>query len=517
MLFTVIDRNHSIPAVQELQAFLRIDNWDDWGKFRTQFGLTIAIPGSGDHIVGKVKIGQIGLLPGSEVVGPGVRSPSVPATFPTLGSQFFSLGQSETYYEELNKFEQQIRRDILIGLRDVAFNLDLLDQVSDELVFSESLTRNLSLANVRNRFHRLATGNATLTKFQFNYMFPSSGANPIPPAHLGFVVTPESMPPTNVHVLIGRNGVGKTHCMQNIAKSLLLDEDNRGESGSLVPIGDNKDEWSFAGLISVSFSAFYDFDMPQPPTSGITASSVGLRYTDPITGLGTTKTPLQLAQDFTKSFGASRAGLKAERWRKAVESLSNDPVFADANPMSLLELSDEQWEQQAEEYFHKKLSSGHKIVLLTITRLVELVDERTLVLIDEPEGHLHPPLLSAFIRTLADLLVQRNGVAIIATHSPVVLQEVPSLCVWTLRRDGYKTIPERPTIETFGENVGMLTREVFGLEVTTAGFHDLLRDAVLNKQFNYEQVVAYFGDQLGGEARAIARGLEYNRDKGVTV
>lgn len=49
------------------------------------------------------------------------------------------------------------------------------------------------------------------------------------------------------------------------------------------------------------------------------------------------------------------------------------------------------------------------------------------MLIDEPEGHLHPPLLSAFVRALSELLVNRNGVAIIATHSPVVLQEVPRL------------------------------------------------------------------------------------------
>jgi len=65
------------------------------------------------------------------------------------------------------------------------------------------------------------------------------------------------------------------------------------------------------------------------------------------------------------------------------------------------------------------MSSGHAIVLLTITRLVATVEEKTLVLIDEPESHLHPPLLSAFIRALSELLYDRNGVSIIATHSPV--------------------------------------------------------------------------------------------------
>src|SRR5581483_11473983 len=104
----------------------------------------------------------------------------------------------------------------------------------------------------------------------------------------------------------------------------------------------------------------------------------------------------------------------------------------------------------------------------------ESVEERTLVLLDEPEAHLHPPLLSAFVRALSALLTNRNGVAIIATHSPVVVQEVPKNCVWKMRRSGAWVSMERPEAETFGENVGVLTREIFGLEVTKSGFHRML-------------------------------------------
>jgi hypothetical protein len=138
--------------------------------------------------------------------------------------------------------------------------------------------------------------------------------------------------------------------------------------------------------------------------------------------------------------------------------------------------------------------------------LVEAVEERTLVLLDEPEAHLHPPLLSAFVRALSDLLINRNGVAIIATHSPVVLQEVPRNCAWKVRRTGQKVEAERPEIETFGENVGVLTREVFGLEVSHSGFHKMLRDAVAEGA-TYDDILARFGRELGGEAKAILRAL----------
>ena len=187
--------------------------------------------------------------------------------------------------------------------------------------------------------------------------------------------------------------------------------------------------------------------------------------------------------------------------------LQADPIFRDAEVSLLAQTGVDLDEVKADaRRIFKNLSSGHKIVLLTITRLVETVEEKTLVLLDEPEAHLHPPLLSAFVRALSDLLINRNGVALIATHSPVVLQEVPASCVWMIRRTGTRALADRPEIQTFGENVGLLTREVFGLEVTQSGFHKMLRDATAELP-NYEHVVRRFSGELGDEARAIIQGL----------
>ena len=74
--------------------------------------------------------------------------------------------------------------------------------------------------------------------------------------------------------------------------------------------------------------------------------------------------------------------------------LQADPIFSDADVATLARsgLSEDEVNTEARKLF-RKLSSGHKIVLLTITRLVETVEEKTLVLLDEPEAHLHPPLL----------------------------------------------------------------------------------------------------------------------------
>jgi len=214
-----------------------------------------------------------------------------------------------------------------------------------------------------------------------------------------------------------------------------------------------------------------------------------------------------LTTEFVKSLGACQIGARRKRWLSAIKVLENDPVFMSAGLKELIKaaLSDEEDRRHVAQIFGL-LSSGHKIVLLTITRLVETAEERSLVLIDEPEAHLHPPLLSAFTRALSDLLTDRNGVAIIATHSPVILQEVPKTCVWILSRFGKEAKAERPQIETFGENVGVLSREVFQLELTHSGFHRLLEKVVEDNR-TYAAALYDFDGQLGAEGRAILQAM----------
>lgn len=498
---------HSLSRKRE-HVYLIIDRWDDWGKYRTQFSVYVIDNKNEEHALGSVKIGENSLQPkgGGESLTPGFRTPTIPTEFDQLGSQHFSIGQSENYYETLNELDEDFRTAILRGMRDCAYDLDIFEENISEDVMSESLLRNIQQRNVHNRYHRLAQGDAVLTRFEFSFTFPVSEKEKKPPS-LAFRVKPHTEPPTNVHVLIGRNGVGKTRCIQNLILSVLGGTQTNIQNGLLERLGDNANKWEFAGVVSVSFSAFDDFDIPPASDYGIRATQVGLRHKIEASGgeIFQVKTPKMLAEDFVQSLGACRSGPRAKRWLQSLATLEADPLFEEADIGGLLQLDEDTWHDAAKLLF-RRLSSGHAIVLLTITRLVELVDERTLVILDEPEGHLHPPLLAAFIRAVADLLGKRNGVALVATHSPVVLQEVPMSCVWKLRRSGVVSVAERPTLETFGENVGVLTSEVFGLEVTRSGFHSLLEKAV-EMGLDYEDVLDHFGDQLGSEARAITRGL----------
>ena len=127
-------------------------------------------------------------------------------------------------------------------------------------------------------------------------------------------------------------------------------------------------------------------------------------------------------------------------------------------------------------------------------------------MLDEPEAHLHPPLLASLIRCLNDLLVKKNAMAIVATHSPVVLQEVPNTNAKKLSRNSKGLQTSLPEIETFGEDVSSLTQDVFGLEVSDSGFYSVLRD--LASDFDDPQdAINELDRHIGVLGRSVLRSL----------
>ena len=169
MFFSVLPAGARARESQPERAYLVRDDWDDWFKFATSFDL-IVFDGDGTrHEVGWLKIGQFGMGDGD------VRSPELPAQFNALDEQFFSLGQSENYYETINSLGPALRNRILIGLRDIAADLSILESVRDEPVLTVSLMRSVAEHTINGRFNRLTQGNAELTRYHFEYIFPTAG------------------------------------------------------------------------------------------------------------------------------------------------------------------------------------------------------------------------------------------------------------------------------------------------------------------------------------------------------
>ncbi|CEN87619.1 AAA family ATPase [Paraclostridium sordellii] len=528
MNFKVVSSHSGIDYTNQNTFYLIEDDWDDWFTYSTLFNLLYIDQNLNIHDIGSLKIGQFGMLSDQ-------RSPDIPSFFEHLDSNFFSLGQSTSYYENLNELDDPYLRDeVLSALNDIAINEDLLIKASKENVTRISLLRDIPIKTVRVQFRRIANGGVTLTPYHFSYtsyIEPNSEINPL---NISFKVEPDSLPPTNIHVLIGRNGVGKTHLIKNIINCII--NKNNDVYGSLNDLSSFYDEISFTNVVFVSFSAF-DKDIPiKKNNSDIPFRYIGLGQSasdNPSKSIS--KSPNDLDEEFAESLKSCLLGSKSKfrLFEDSINILDSDPIFESsgiraflgyANDIRKLSPEDRRFSIDDEKAkftekaikFFGKLSSGHKIIILTITRLIESVEEKTLIFLDEPESHLHPPLLSAFIRSLSELMKYKNAVSIIATHSPVVLQEVPESCVWKLKRFGESSLAERLRFESFGENVSLLTSEIFGLEVTNSGYHTILYDTVIkNKDKDYYSILQMFNNHLGMEAKSILRGIIANESEDI--
>ncbi|WP_282361076.1 AAA family ATPase [Pseudomonas sp. PS01300] len=507
MDFYVIDRDERFPSSAKSCAYLMYDRWNDF-NFVTMFHVIIYDDKGAKHDMGNVKIGFKGQDKDTSTMS------RLEKSFTHLGNDFFSLGTNVEYYSIIaNEVPDVLKSAYLKSLRDLAADPDLLESIRDEEVFSVSLLRGVSLSSVKQQFARILQGGAVRTNYSF--LYEKKSQKDVAGIELEFYVEADSTPSSNIHALIGRNGIGKTTILNGMIRAATGQGDDADAVYHTGEWGDERvpvTKEYFSSVLSVSFSAFDPFNPPpdQPdPAKGTCFYYVGLKK--PSAGGYELKGSNELQTEFGRALKLCvHDSYKRVRWLKALKSLASDDSFARMGLIIAAEKIESNYIDKTVSVF-SRLSSGHAIVLLTIVKLIERVEEKTLVLLDEPESHLHPPLLSAFIRALNDLLLERNGVAVIATHSPVVLQEIPASCVWKVSRAGLVAAASRPSIETFGENVGVLTREVFGLEVELSGFHTILK-AEVEQGASFDKIFRKFGGQLGYEAQAILRALIVDRD-----
>lgn len=501
--------------------YLIPDNWDDWFEYEISYALWIK--GDTESCVGRVKIAK---------KNQSTRKTDLPTRFHKLDEEYISIGFSDDYYEMLNSVSnKEYREEILEALNDIAFDLKKYEEVKTDNVTRISLMREYTEKNLKGQINRMALGGARLTDYDFQYILPFINPLTDEMVKMSFKVKRNVKPSSNIHVLIGKNGIGKTTVLKNMIYALE-------KNGKVENIGEIKNGWreNFSNIVFVSFSAF---DMPILEDSFAHEDAIPYKFIG-LLKKGSIKNRDTLTKEFVDcSFNFYQNTSKMRLWQDTIKILESDNTFLEQeiggwvnnsvkktwiSEINLLAKSEKKLDSEEKRNILKErhyervydkfatLSSGHKIILLTLVNLIDLVEEKTVVLLDEPEEHLHPPLVAAFIQALSNLLIYRNGVGIIATHSPVIVQEVPRKCVWILERYENCIIPRRPEIETYGENLGELTSEIFGYEVINSGFHKELKYAIEISE-TYEEAKEVFDNQLGKEAKSILQAYMY--DKGI--
>ena len=146
------------------------------------------------------------------------------------------------------------------------------------------------------------------------------------------------------------------------------------------------------------------------------------------------------------------------------------------------------------------LSSGQNMLILSMTTVIASIEKESILLIDEPETHLHPNAIASFMRMLNSLLETYNSYAIVATHSPLVLQELPSNNITVLERKKENILTARePRIECFGESVSNIIDDTFDVRCNESSFKSILSYA--SKHMTERQILDFFNDDLSLNAK----------------
>ncbi|GAA3773126.1 hypothetical protein GCM10022423_29480 [Flavobacterium ginsengiterrae] len=138
---------------------------------------------------------------------------------------------------------------------------------------------------------------------------------------------------------------------------------------------------------------------------------------------------------------------------------------------------------------YSRVSSGQNILLFIVTEIIAQIRYNSLILYDEPETHLHPNAISELMNMIFELVQRYDSFCILATHSPIIIQELQSRNIYVIERDGSYAGTRRLEKEPFGENLTVITDEIFGNREVPRHYLKLLRSLV-TAGHSFEQIVS---------------------------
>lgn len=493
MIFIVKEEFRNEPPPTEDTVLLIQDNWDDYG-YRTTFTLYFA-PSEGQYrLIGAIKILA------KDYKTENLRKETIktiPSRFTQLPLEdFCSLGQSNDYYRRLGE-TPNIGKVILTALNDIAF-VEIDWATTKTPGFETSLLR--SADQIQNHAQEVFSNAESKKLPRANIDFNPSkhghaGLNHI---NLKFDTTQEIG--GRLNVLVGKNGSGKTTLLTSIIKYLDPNKRSIPEFSRVTHISYNPYDNSLNSLNKkdIRRTRFIGRTPLEGRAKGIMNTLNELQSIEEKSAYiwkapqsDNNKPEKPTDKDLNPS------SKNEDRWidhhsktiQHLLEIIENLSPFPEGNKRLLSLQNDEEWSTFLQSAFNDDdackailetpdlvdiyLSSGQQVLAQLYASLFIEVDMNALVLIDEPENHLHPSLLAQFIKNFNVLLEQRHAFGIIATHSPIIVQETPSKHVTILRRDEE---PSHPSFETFGESIDQITETLFDTDFSSSNWKSILNE-----------------------------------------
>lgn len=434
---------NGIPVIRKgLQypcIILEKDNWDDFG-YQTSFRAAIFKSSKERKHEGIVKF-----------LKSDHKSTSLPEVFESLTDEYCSLWQTLDDYKAINNLE--FGRDILTALNDINYNDILRDKFNGMSGLNNSIRRFSDAERAYQEGYKLLTNDEDTSNFAFHYI--ESMESPTPFGTMSFRFSRKLLGMYRTVGIIGRNGAGKTTLLANLAIAL---SGVRKTSAKLSP------RPPFSKIIAVSYSTFDDFYRPKKTERTFSYSYCGIR------GEKELLTRQEIEQLFTSSYKNIVRNDRGSLWKECMQILY----------LARLENYFPEGTGVIESF--KSLSSGQKIMTLSFTQIINVIDFNSLLMFDEPENHLHPNGQNTLFKCLDFILNKFDSFSILSTHSPIFIQNIPQINVYKLQSvNGIRNVTNLQ-IESFGQHFSKLTEEIFGFSENNLFYVEKLMEISKQKE-----------------------------------
>jgi ABC-type cobalamin/Fe3+-siderophores transport system ATPase subunit len=502
------------------------DNWDDFG-YKLTLNAKALIKGK------EIELPRIKILIKNE--DPTYKflntlyNDNWNGVFPIPDFEYISVPVSIDFYELLiGAVGIDEATACAVELKDASY-LTFVEQSESALSllqdsgFKTSLQRDSSAVVVFNEGHKLFNDiNIKIPDFSFEFDAKDTNLN------VDFVFdTEKRLLPSDINVLIGPNGIGKSQTLHNIVSTWLTPnkKNNSGKFSKNINV---------SNLIVVSYSPFELFPVDlqgldaqidesiynyfglrqRKKKLDVEKSTVGLSRTYP--QLKAAQSLLNCAKDDAK-YGAIKdwsnkihtlemtleeafefdfAAIEIDSKIREDELFENlwgrKPVFIfedkrylkvndEVNSELNFDLLDKHIIKHSGVSFfnegHKlKLSSGQKLFSYIVINILGSIKKNSLILVDEPELFLHPSLEISFVSMLKKILKLYFSKAILATHSIVTVRETPRVCVHVYKEENGEVFINKPPFETFGGDIQRISSYVFGDKSTSKPYESWIKE-----------------------------------------